>query len=99
MSNATNIYEIQAFSYSQFQHHILLHEEKFSEVQLRKMVEIAKQKAKKRMTYDDDFYWKHNYPDDVIAILKEDYGFKSSEHLVAYVGCDYDDKSAVERSD
>ena len=94
-----NIYEIQAFSYSQFEHHILLHEQEFSDVEFRKMIEIARQKAKRRMDEDEDFYWKHNYPDDVIEILKEDYGFEDSRHMVAYVGCGYDDRCAVGKED
>ena len=94
-----NIYELQAFAYSDFEHYILLHEEQFNEVQFRKMVEIARQKAKQKMEEDDDYYWKYNYPENVIDILKEDYGFKGSEHLVAYVGCDYADKCNVRRED
>ena len=85
------IYEIQAFAYSDFQHHILLHEKKFTEIEFRKMIEIARQKAKNRMETDDDFFWKYNYPDNFIKFLKEDFGFIESKHLVAYVGCDFDD--------
>ena len=63
------IYEIQAFAYSDFQHHILLHEKKFSKIEFRKMIEIARQKAKAKME-QDDFYWRYNYPDNFIKFLK-----------------------------
>ena len=93
------IYEIQAFAYSDFQHHILLHEKKFTEIEFRKMIEKSRQKAKNRMETDDDFYWKYNYPDNFIKFLKEDYGFVESEHLVAHVGCHFDDICEVDLDD
>ena len=93
------IYEIQAFAYSNFEHHILLHEKKFSKREFRKMIEIVRQKAKNRMEWDDDYFWKYAYPDNFIKFLKEDFGFIESEHLVAHVGCDYDDICKVELND
>lgn len=85
------IYEIQAFAYSDFEHHILLHEKKFSKIEFRKMIEIARQKAKAKSEQVDDFYWRYAYPENFIKFLKEDFGFMESKHLVAYVGCDFDD--------
>lgn len=91
------IYEIQAFSYSQFEHHILLHTKQFSKTEFRKMIEIARQKAKELQKNDDDFFWRYNYPNDVVSILEEDFGFVRSDHLIAHVGCTHDDICRVEK--
>ena len=98
MTEKMFVYEIQAFAYSDFEDYILVHEKQFTETEFRKMIEIARQKAKKKMITDDDFFWKYNYPDNFIHFLKEDFGFKDSEHLVAYTGCDFDDVATVEVS-
>ena len=44
------VYEIQAFAYSDFEHHILLHEKEFSKIEFRKMIEKARQKAQYEWT-------------------------------------------------
>ena len=85
------IYEIQAFAYSDFEHHILVHEKKFTQIEFRKMIEIARQKAAKKAEEDDEYYWNYNYPDNFIKVLKDDFGFKSPEYLIGYVGCNFDD--------
>lgn len=90
------VYEIQAFAYSDFEHHILLHEKQFNKIQFRKMIEKSRQKAKQKTKESDEFYWKYNYPENFIRFMKEDYGFLDSEHLVCYVGCDFDDICEVE---
>ena len=90
------IYEIQAFAYSNFEHHILLHEKEFSAIEFRKMIEIARQKAKNLHEKDDDFYYRYNYPENVIAIMIKEFGFVKSEHLTAHVGCDFNDVCDVE---
>lgn len=90
------VYEIQAFAYSDFMHHVLLHEKEFNEIKFRKMIEIARQKAIKLMEENDDFFWKYNYPMNFIKVLKDDFGFVDSKHLVGYVGCDFNDNCTVE---
>ena len=89
------VYEIQAFAYSDFEHHILLHEKEFSKIEFRKMIEKARQKAKKIAEESFDNCLRYSYPYNVIRILKEDYGFVDSEHIIAYVGCDFDDRCEV----
>lgn len=91
------IYEIQAFAYSDFEHHILVHEKKFTEIEFRKMIEIARQKAKKKAKEDDGYFWKYKYPDNFIKFLKEDFGFESPEYLIGYVGCTFDDSCEMIR--
>ena len=86
------VYEIQAFAYSDFEHHILLHEKEFSKIEFRKMIEKARQKAKKIAEESFDNFLRYSYPYNFIRILKEDYGFVDSEHIIAYVGCDFDDR-------
>ena len=85
------IYEIQAFAYSDFEHHILVHEKQFTQIEFRKMIEIARQKAKKKAKEDDEYFWTYNYPDNFIKFLKDDFGFKDPEYLIGYVGCNFDD--------
>ena len=96
MTEKYYVYEIQAFAYSNFEHYIILHKTKFSKIEFRKMIEKARQKAK-AITETDIEFWKYYYPITFIEILKEDYGFIESNHLVAHVGCDYDDICEVER--
>ena len=93
------VYEIQAFAYSDFEHHILLHEKEFSKIEFRKMIEKARQKAKKIAKESFDNFLRYSYPYNVIRILKEDYGFVDSEHIIAYVGCDFDDRCEVRYDD
>lgn len=90
------VYEIQAFAYSDFMHHVLLHEKEFSKVEFRKMIEKARQKAKKIADESFNTWLRYNYPMNFIKILKEDYGFVDSKHMVGYVGCDFNDKCTVE---
>ena len=97
MTKKYYVYEIQAFAYSDFMHHILLHEKQFSDIKFRKMIEKSRQKAKELSETTEDFYWKYNYPMNVITLLKKDYGFIDSEHLVGYVGCHFDDICEVEK--
>lgn len=92
------IYEIQAFAWSDFQHDILTHTRKFSKEELEEIILEARRKLELRercLGYRDSF----NYPNDLIGILKREYGFKESNHLVAYVGCYATDKIAVEVED
>ena len=91
-----NVYEIQAFAYSDFEHYILLHEKSFSKIEFRKMVEIARRKCKERCDSSFDTFLNAYYPRDVIEVLKQEFGFVESDHLVAYVGCDYDSVCEVD---
>ena len=93
------VYEIQAIAYSDFQHHILLHEKEFSKIEFRKMIEKARQKAKQIADKSFNTWLRYNYPDNFIRILKEDYGFVDSEHIIAYVGCNFDDICEVRYDD
>ena len=91
------IYEIQAFAYSDFEHHILLHKEKFSDKELEEMIE----KARKETCPEYDEYglrkkWV-NYPDEFIRYLINEFGFEYSKHKVVYVGCGYKDKISIEK--
>lgn len=90
------VYEIQAFAYSDFEHYILLHEKEFNKIEFRKMIEKARQKAKKIADKSFDTWLRHRYPINFIKILEEDYGFVDSKHLVGYVGCDFNDICDVE---
>ena len=89
------IYEIQAFAWSDFQHDILTHTKKYTKEELEEIILEARSKLKidrNILGHKDS----SNYPNDLIGILKREYGFKKSNHLVAYVGCYASDKIAVE---
>ena len=90
------IYEIDAFAYSMFEHHILVHEKEFSKQAFTKMIELARQKVIKEK--DDKVSWS-SYPDDFIRVLINDYGFQYSNHLTAYVGGGHKDTVKVDYED
>lgn len=94
------VYEIQAFAYSDFTHWTLLHERQFTRTEFRKMIEKARQKAKPKPDKTGMIPVRFpSYPVDVIEVLKEDYGFIESEHLIGHVGCHYDDICEVIEND
>lgn len=90
------IYEIQAFAYSDFEHHILLHKEKFLDKQLEEIIEKARKET--RPEYDEYGLRKTwvNYPDEFIRYLVDEFGFEYSNHKVVYVGCGYKDEIEIE---
>lgn len=92
------VYEIQAFAWSDFEHHILLHKNEFTADEFFRMIERAKHKAKKARDAVIGIPSMY-FPDDVIEILKKDYGFIESKHLVAHVGTYYTSKCEVEIND
>ena len=96
MNKKFYVYEIQAFDYSDFAHYILLHEKQFSEKEFKEMIDAAR---KKTCPPEDEWGLREyvDYPTVFIRALKEDFGFVESEHLVAYVGCDYGDECRVRR--
>ena len=91
-----NIYEIQAFAYSDFEHHILLHKEKFTEEELTEMIDKAREET--RPEYDEYGLLKNwvNYPDEFIRYLINEFGFEYSKHKIIYVGCGNKDKLEFE---
>ena len=95
------VYELDAFAYSDFETHVLIHEKKFNKTEFRKMIEISRQKAKKKYkSYKGKWVSRMEYyPTDLIRILIEDYGFKKPEILIADVGCHYDDIIHFYKSD
>ena len=90
------IYELQAFGYSDFEHYILTHNIKFSKEEFQKVVTTARKKA----MYESDVNpYNFFYFSKVINVLKKDFGFKESNHLIADCGCNMSHKVEVERND
>lgn len=90
------VYEIQAYAYSDFESHILLHEKLFTAEEFMEMIEICRVKSKEIINNKWKIKFGYYYPNLVIKFLVEDFNFKFSEHLIAYVGCSYEDSVEVE---
>lgn len=85
------IYEIQAFAYSDFEHYIIGHTNKYTPTEFQEMVEKAAAKVKlKRNMWD--------YPNHVLTILKNDYGFVELDYPVCHIGCGSGDKVICQSS-
>ena len=90
------VYEVQSHEYAEFTHHVLLHDEKFSEEEFLKIVEIAREHVKPD---EDDFeaYVNSKYPEDVIDALVEEFDFVVSKHPVIHVGYDFDSSCNIKK--
>ena len=74
-----HVYELTAHEYSDYTTWLLVHEEKFTEEELKAIVKEANNKIKKN--WND---W--GYMNDLLSILGQQYGFKTIHPVSCHIG-------------